>query len=75
MKREDYTEVKLPNGMEIFCLRKDEVKLIYEEVQAYIKNGIELHEGDTVFDVGANIGLFTLWVYQLCNKNVVVLQK
>ncbi len=72
MKREDYTEVKLPNGMKIFCLRQDEVKLIYEEVQAYIKNGIELHEGDTVFDVGANIGLFTLWVYQLCNKNVIV---
>ena len=31
MKREDYTEVKLPNGMKIFCLRKDEVKLIYED--------------------------------------------
>ncbi len=44
--------------------------MIYEEVQAYLKNGIELYEGDTVFDVGANIGLFTLLVYQLCNKNV-----
>ncbi len=70
MKTEDYKKVKLPNGMTIFCLRKDEVQLIYEEVQAYFKNGIELHEGDTVFDVGANIGLFTLSAYQLCNKNV-----
>jgi FkbM family methyltransferase len=65
-------EIKLPNGMKVFCLGKDEVQLIYEEVQAYFKNGIELHEGDTVFDVGANIGLFTLWVYQQCNKNVSV---
>jgi MFS superfamily sulfate permease-like transporter len=29
-------------------------------VQTYIKNGIELHKGDIVFDVGANIGLFIL---------------
>lgn len=72
MSRNNYTEVRLPNKMKIFCLRKDEVKLIYKEVQAYVKNGIELHEGDVVFDVGANIGLFTLWVYQLCNKNIKV---
>lgn len=65
-------EIVLPNGMKIFYLRKDEVKFLYEQVQGYCKNGIELHEGDTVFDVGANIGLFTLWVYHLCNKNVSV---
>ncbi|MBU7585190.1 MAG: FkbM family methyltransferase [Nostoc sp. TH1S01] len=43
---------------------------MYEQVQDYFKHGIELNEGDTVFDVGANIGLFSLWVYKLCNKNV-----
>ena len=64
-KQKDYHKVKLPNGMEILCLRKDEVKLVYEEVQAYLKHGIELQEGDVVFDVGANIGLFTLWVHWL----------
>jgi len=65
-------EIVLPNGMKIFYLREDEVKFLYEQVQGYCKNGIELHEGDIVFDVGANIGLFTLWVYHLCNKNVSV---
>ena len=63
-------ETILPNGMKVFCLREDEVPILYEQIQEYFRNGIELHEGDTVFDVGANIGLFTLWVYQLCNKNV-----
>lgn len=65
-------EIVLPNGMKIYYLRKDEVKFLYQQVQGYCKNGIEVHEGDTIFDVGANIGLFTLWVYYLCNRNVSV---
>ncbi|MBR8836509.1 MAG: FkbM family methyltransferase [Stigonema ocellatum SAG 48.90 = DSM 106950] len=63
-------ETMLPNGMKIFYLREEEVPTLYEQIQEYFRNGIELHEGDTVFDVGANIGLFTLFAYQLCNKNV-----
>ncbi len=63
-------ETQLPNGMNVYYLREEEVSALYEEIPGYLKNGIELHEGDTVFDVGANIGLFTLWVYQLCHKNV-----
>lgn len=65
-------ETTLPNGMKIFYRHEDEVQFLYCEMPTYFKNGIELHEGDTVFDVGANIGLFTLWVHQLCNKNVKV---
>ena len=64
------SETTLPNGMNVFSLQEEEVFSLYEQIQEYFRNGIELHEGDTVFDVGANIGLFTLWVYQLCNKNV-----
>lgn len=63
-------ETMLPNGMKIFYLQEEEVPTLYEQIQEYFRNGIELHEGDTVFDVGANIGLFTLCAYQLCNKNV-----
>lgn len=63
-------KVILPNRMEVLCLQKEEVFILYEQVQEYFKNGIEVKEGDTVFDVGANIGLFTLWVYELCNKNL-----
>lgn len=60
----------LPNGMKIFYQNKEEVEFLYEEMPLYFKNGIELQEGDTVFDVGANIGLFTLLVSQLCNNKV-----
>ncbi|MBW4597493.1 MAG: FkbM family methyltransferase [Brasilonema angustatum HA4187-MV1] len=63
-------ETTLPNGMKIFCIREEEVPIIYEQIQQYFKHGVKLQEGDTVFDVGANIGLFTLWLYQLCKTNV-----
>jgi FkbM family methyltransferase len=63
-------ETMLPNGLKIFCIREKEVPTLYQQINEYFRNGIELHEGDTVFDVGANIGLFSLWVDQLCNKNV-----
>lgn len=55
-------ETRLPNGMEIFCLQKREVQLMYDEVQEYLKHGINLSANDVVFDVGANIGMFTLWL-------------
>jgi len=42
--------------------------LLYNEVfneQVYLRNGIELRDGDVVFDVGANIGLFSLFVGEI----------
>ena len=63
-------ETKLSNGLKIFCLQEKGVPGLYEQIQGYIKYGIELREGDIVFDVGANIGLFALWAYQNCHKNI-----
>ncbi|WP_404790313.1 FkbM family methyltransferase [Altericista sp. CCNU0014] len=48
----------------------DETEFLYEEVQQYFKNGICVREGDTVFDVGANIGLFSIYLYQMCDRDV-----
>ena len=42
-----------------------ETEYLYKEIfedQTYLKHGIALHEGAVVFDIGANIGLFTLFV-------------
>ncbi|OKH53904.1 methyltransferase [Calothrix sp. HK-06] len=64
------SETILPNGLKIFVISKEEALVLYEQVNEYFKNEIVLHPGDTVFDVGANIGLFSLSVYESCNKNV-----
>lgn len=53
----------LPNGLAVAHLNRNETDFLYEEMfelEAYFRHGVELRAGDTVFDVGANIGLFTL---------------
>ncbi|MGA9772898.1 MAG: FkbM family methyltransferase [Blastocatellia bacterium] len=59
----------LPNGMQIAYQSKAELTHFYDDIfvkQIYLKNGITLKEGACVFDVGANIGLFTLFAHQVC---------
>lgn len=64
-----HQEFVLPDGKWIYCLHRDEVPILYEQVQSYCKHGINVFPGDTVFDVGANIGLFSLWLnHQLANN-------
>lgn len=53
----------LPNGLAVLHLNKNETDFLYTEIfqrEAYFRHGISLQPGDTVFDVGANIGLFSL---------------
>jgi amino acid adenylation domain-containing protein/FkbM family methyltransferase len=57
---------QLPNKLEVFHQNRNETEFIYHQIfedQLYLKHGISLEPGDCVFDVGANIGLFTLFVY------------
>nr|QEO74862.1 condensation domain-containing protein [uncultured bacterium] len=58
---------RLPNELAVVHLNKNEADFLYAEVferHAYLRHGITLREGDCVFDVGANIGLFTLFASQ-----------
>jgi len=60
---------KLPNQMEIAQVNTYETDYVYKEIFAdrtYLKHGITLPDGACVFDVGANVGLFTLFVWQAC---------
>ena len=55
----------LPNEVEIAHLNRNETELLYQEVfdqESYFKHGVKLSEGDCVFDVGANIGMFSLYI-------------
>jgi FkbM family methyltransferase len=60
----------LQNGMTVSCLQKREVPFISMEVQSYFAHNSRLQPGDTVFDVGANIGLFSLTAYAHCERNL-----
>jgi hypothetical protein len=68
---------KLPNNIEIAYQSKVEAEYFYKDIfekQIYLRNGITLKDGDCVFDVGGNIGLFTLFVHQQ-QKNITVYLK
>jgi len=66
---------RLPNGRCVFHHNKHETNLIYKELfeeRIYLKHGIVLNPGACVFDVGANIGLFTLFVKQECHDAIIL---
>ncbi|MDP9698979.1 MULTISPECIES: FkbM family methyltransferase [Paenibacillus] len=65
---------QLPNGLKVEYLNKTDADHFYEDIfvkQSYLSNGIELRDGDCVFDIGANIGLFSLFALQR-NKGITV---
>lgn len=58
----------LPNGLEIEQMNDYETDFIYKEIfeeKVYLKNDIILKDDSCIFDIGANIGLFSL--YNLLN--------
>ncbi len=61
----------LPNGLEIVHFNQHETDYLYQEIfrdRCYLQHGIELKDGATVIDVGANIGLFSLFVMNQCRN-------
>ncbi|HEX3681792.1 MAG TPA: amino acid adenylation domain-containing protein, partial [Bryobacteraceae bacterium] len=62
---------QLPNGLNVAQQNKNETEYLYREIfenLVYFQHGIELPEGACVFDVGANIGMFTLFVAETCER-------
>jgi FkbM family methyltransferase len=61
----------LPNGMTIAHHSSPQTSAIYREIfedRVYARHGITFNDGDCIFDVGSNIGLFTLFANQMCKN-------
>jgi len=55
----------LPNGRAVAHRNKNETDYLYKEIfeqQTYLRHGLAIPEKAVVFDIGANIGLFSLFV-------------
>ncbi|MFI2312254.1 FkbM family methyltransferase [Streptomyces anulatus] len=59
---------QLPNGMSVFSVNGNETDYLYREIfqdESYIQpRGMSLPENAIVLDIGANIGLFTLYTLE-----------
>lgn len=64
MKDAHFRNTKLADGTAVSCLRPAEARVLDHHVHGYFSHGIELHDGATVVDVGANIGVFDIRVLQ-----------
>lgn len=57
---------------DLFYLQASEAKFLLSETDEYFKHGIEIQPQDTIFDVGANIGVFSLLAAQRCSNQLQV---
>jgi amino acid adenylation domain-containing protein/FkbM family methyltransferase len=61
----------LPDGSPVAHLNRNETDYIYNEIfvlQAYLRNGIVIRDGDCIVDAGANIGLFSVFAGRLARN-------
>jgi amino acid adenylation domain-containing protein/FkbM family methyltransferase len=58
----------LPDRSAVAHLNRNETDYIYNEIfvlQAYLRHGITINDGDVIVDAGANIGLFTVFASRI----------
>ncbi len=60
---------RLPNGLTVHGLSVLDTGLVYRDVfeEGYARHGVTVRDGDCVFDVGANTGLFLVYLNQVCS--------
>jgi len=63
----DAPQMTLPNGMPVAYVTEFQIQAGYQEIfedEIYLRHGITLPEDAVIFDVGANVGFFSLFVHQ-----------
>ncbi|WP_331759045.1 FkbM family methyltransferase [Streptomyces anulatus] len=61
----------LPDGRPIAQTNANETRELYDEIvvrNQYLRHGVQLCDGDTVVDIGANIGMFALFAAAQASK-------
>ncbi len=65
LKRKRINSMTLRNGIVVFCPGEIDLNFLFHEIfidKVYNPKGYEIHEGDTIIDIGGNIGMFAVFV-------------
>ena len=65
---DDRRLIRLPDGRDVASVNDSETFQFYQELMVddlYLRHGVDVCPGDVVFDVGANIGMFSLRVHEV----------
>lgn len=70
------SSIQLDNGTVISSMKDGEerwdVSSQLVHVKQYLKHGVHIKQGDVIFDIGANIGMFGLVAYDMCMQDAEV---
>jgi len=61
----------LPDGVVVAHLNRYETDFFYQQIfqdHVEFRHGVTLADDDVIFDVGANVGLFTLFAHRVCRN-------
>jgi FkbM family methyltransferase len=61
----------LPNGLVVHSLNKADTLMVYRDIfddDCYRRNGVTIRDGDCILDVGANTGLFILFLNRILSR-------
>ena len=58
-------KINLRDGTPIYCLNSIEANVLDDHIQSYLNYDIGIKDGDTIVDIGANIGVFGIRLSQL----------
>jgi FkbM family methyltransferase len=59
---------RLPNGLVVDSLSREDTLMVYRDIfddDCYRRSGVTIRDGDCILDVGANTGLFMLFLNQI----------
>jgi len=67
----DHRPFRLPNGLTVDSLNGNDTLMVYRDLfedDCYRRNGVSILDDDCILDIGANTGLFILYLNGVINK-------
>jgi FkbM family methyltransferase len=64
----EYLVLRLPNGLSVDSLNNNDTLMVYRDIfedDCYRQHGVTIRDGDCIVDVGANTGLFVLYLNEI----------